>query len=121
MDYTALSASAITNHHVAENWGSLTWLAGQQIGNAQGLTMGHVTIKPGASNPRHCHPNCEEVLYLMSGRLEHTVGEEKVAASAGDVLTVGPGIYHHATNTGSEDAHMIVAYSSGNRLMQLNP
>jgi quercetin dioxygenase-like cupin family protein len=119
MQYTALSASAITSHQVTENWGSLRWLAGQQIGNAQGLTLGHVIIKPGASNPRHCHPNCEEVLYLMSGRLEHSVGEEKIPASAGDVLTVGPGIYHYATNTGSEDAHMIVAYSAGNRQMQL--
>ena len=97
----------------------LKWLASQQIGNAQGLTLGHVIIKPGESNPRHCHPNCEEVLYLMRGRLEHLVGEEKMAASAGDAFTVGPGIYHHATNIGSEDGHMIVAYSEGNREMKL--
>lgn len=119
MDYKALSASAISKHKVTEKWGSLAWLAGRQIGNAQDLTLGHVIIKPGASNPRHCHPNCEEVLYLMSGRLEHSVGKEKISASAGDVFTVGPGIYHHATNIGTEDAHMIVAYSAGNRQMQL--
>lgn len=119
MEYTALSASAINSHQVNEEWGSLRWLAGQQIGNAQGLTLGHVIIKPGESNPRHCHPNCEEVLYLMSGRLDHLVGEEKLTASAGDVLTVGPGVYHHATNPGSDDAHMIVAYSEGNREMQI--
>jgi len=119
MEYTALSASAITPHRITENWGSLTWLASQQIGNSQDLTLGHVIIKPGESNPRHCHPNCEEVLYLLSGRLEHSVAEKKITASAGDVFTVGPGIYHHATNTGSEDAHMIVAYSEGNREMQL--
>ena len=40
MEYTALSAAAIINHKVTETWGSLTWLAGQQIGNAQGLTLG---------------------------------------------------------------------------------
>ena len=114
-----LTASAAAKHRVDESWGSLNWLASQQIGNAEGLTLGHVIIKPGESNPRHCHPNCEEVLYLMSGRLEHMVGEEKISASAGDVLTVGPGVYHHATNTGSQDAHMIVAYSEGNREMQL--
>jgi quercetin dioxygenase-like cupin family protein len=119
MEYKALSASAVANHKLTENWGSLTWLAGQQIGNAQSLALGHVIIKPGASNPPHCHPNCEEVLYLLSGCLEHSVGEEKIPASAGDVFTVGPGIYHHATNTGSQDAHMIVAYSSGDRQMQL--
>jgi len=119
MKYSALSAAAVTSRQVTETWGSLTWLAGRQIGNAHGLTLGHVVIKPGASNPSHCHPNCEEVLYLLSGRLEHAIGDEKIPASAGDVFTVGPGIYHHATNTGSEDAHMIVAYSAGDRQMQL--
>ena len=119
MEYRALTASTVAQHRVNENWGSLLWLAGQQIGNAQGLTLGHVVIKPGESNPRHCHPNCEEVLYLMRGCLEHFVGEKKIAATAGDVLTVGSGVYHHATNTGSEDAHMIVAYSAGNREMQI--
>jgi quercetin dioxygenase-like cupin family protein len=61
----------------------------------------------------------EEILYLMSDRVEHSVEEKKITASAGDVFTVGPGVYHQATNTGSEDAHMIVAYSEGNREMQL--
>ena len=119
MEYTALTASTIARHRVNEKWGSLSWLASQQIGNAQGLTLGHVIIKPGESNPRHCHPNCEEVLYLISGHLEHMVGEKKITASAGDVFTVSPSVYHHATNIGSEDAHMIVAYSEGNREMQL--
>ena len=119
MEYTALSAADITSHQVTEKWGRLTWLASQQIGNARDLTLGHVIIKPGESNPRHCHPNCEEVLYLMTGRLVHSVGEDTITAAAGDVFTVGTGIYHQATNTGSEDAHMIVAYSQGKREMQI--
>jgi mannose-6-phosphate isomerase-like protein (cupin superfamily) len=120
MDFKTLTASAVAKHQVDETWGSLKWLASQEIGNADGLTLGHVIIKPGKSNPRHCHPNCEEVLYLMSGQLEHVVGEKKIPASAGDVFTVSAGVYHHATNTGSEDAHMIVAYSEGNREMQFS-
>ena len=93
MEYAALRASAIKSHQVTEKWGSLTWLAGQKIGNAQGLTLCHVIIKPGEANPHHCQPNCEEVLYLISGCLDHSVREEKIAASAGDVFTVGPGIF----------------------------
>ncbi len=61
----------------------------------------------------------EEVLYFMSGRLKYSVGEKKITASAGDVFTVGPGVYHQATNTGSEDAHMLLPNSEGNREMQL--
>lgn len=100
---------------IAEDWGSLCWLASQTIGNAEGLTIGRVVIKPGRSNPRHSHPNCEEVLYLLAGRLEHTIGDETVVLEAGDTLAVDASVPHNATNVGDEDADMIVAYSSATR------
>jgi len=96
-------------------WGTLTWLANTEIGNASGITVGLVTVRPGQSNPRHTHPNCEEVLYLLSGRLEHTLGDETVTLEAGDVLSITPGCFHNATNRGLEDARMIVAYPCGER------
>lgn len=100
---------------INEDWGSLTWLANKQIGNAEGLTLGRVTIKAGRSNPRHRHPKCEEVLYLLSGRLEHTAGDATFTLSAGDTITISPGIFHNATCIGDEDADMIVVYSEGTR------
>lgn len=100
---------------IVEGWGSLTWLAGSKIGNATGLTLGRVIIKAGQSNPRHCHRNCEEVLYLMSGRLRHTVGPESVVVEPGASLTIPAGEFHNAFSIGSEDADMIVAYSSADR------
>jgi len=109
------SDSEANAHRVEEDWGSLTWLASQKIGNAQSLTLGRVVIRKGKSNPRHSHPNCEEVLYLLRGRLEHTVGEEKVILEPGDTITLDAGIPHNATSIGDEDADMIVAYSSGTR------
>ncbi len=103
---------------VDEDWGSLLWLAGRQLGNAEGLTLGRVTIKPGRSNPRHSHPGCEEVLYLLSGRLEHTLGDQAITMLAGDTITIPPGVFHNAVNTGDEVADMIVAYPSGTRTFQ---
>jgi len=100
---------------ISEDWGSLTWLANKHIGNAQGLTLGRVTIKAGHSNPRHRHPKCEEVLYLLKGRLEHTVGNETFVMSEGDVITIAPGVFHNATCIGNADADMIVVYSEGTR------
>ena len=102
-----------------ESWGVLHWLAAAEIGNAQGLTLGRVTIDSGSANPRHVHDNCEEVLYLLAGRLRHSIGDESVELDAGDVLVVGPGITHHAENIGDTPAHMIVAYSSGHRQFRL--
>ena len=100
---------------IDEDWGSLTWLAGQALGNAKGVTVGRVVIRKGRSNPRHAHDGCEEVLYLLSGELEHTAGAEKVRLSAGDTIVIPAGVFHNATSVGTVDADMIVAYSSGKR------
>jgi quercetin dioxygenase-like cupin family protein len=115
MTYTVRTAAESASTTLQEAWGSLRWLASTAIGNAEGVTVGHVTIQAGEANPRHSHTTCEEVLYLLRGRLRHTMGDESVILEAGDTLTVAAGVTHHAVNVGEEDAEMIVAYSSGVR------
>ncbi len=115
MNYRVLRAGEAAEHCIRADWGSLRWLAGRALGNATGLTLGHVVLRPGMSNPPHRHPNCEEALYLLKGRLRHDVGDEQVVLEAGDTLVVDAALPHHAVNIGEEDAEMIVAYSSADR------
>ena len=103
---------------IHEDWGSLTWLAGAKYGNADGLVLGRVTLKAGMSNPRHRHPRCEEVLYMLKGRIVHSLGDESYTLSAGDTITIPAGIFHDAKCISDEDADMIVAYSEGIRLFE---
>ena len=119
MNYTLRTASEAQAARIEEPWGSLNWLASAAIGNAEWVTVGRVIIQPGQSNPRHSHTTCEEVLYLLRGRLRHSMGEEEVILEAGDTLTVPAYVAHHAVNIGDEDADMIVAYSSGERDFRL--
>jgi quercetin dioxygenase-like cupin family protein len=100
--------------NIAKDWGTLTWLANTEL-TGNDITVGRVIIKPGRSNPRHCHDNCEEVLYLVQGQLTHSFADESVEMTAGDTLVVPSGVMHNAVNTGDTDADMIVAYSSGTR------
>jgi mannose-6-phosphate isomerase-like protein (cupin superfamily) len=104
-----------SKRRIDEDWGSLTWLASRSMGNSPGLTFGRVVIRRGKANPRHSHPNCDEVLYLLAGRLEHSLGSDKVMMEAGDTLVVPAGCAHNALSVGDVDADMIVAYSSGER------
>jgi len=97
------------------DWGSLEWVAGEELGNAEGITVGRVIIRKGQHNPRHSHPNCEEALLLLRGRLDHTYGDERVVLEPGDTIVIAPGVAHNAVSVGEEDAEMIVAYSSGRR------
>lgn len=121
MSRSVRTAAAAAAHRVEEDWGSLTWLAGRKVGNAQGLTLGRVVIKKGMSNPRHSHPNCEEALYLLRGRLRHTLGDEEAVLEPGDTIVLDAGVPHNATSIGEEDADMIVAYSSADRGFRIEP
>ncbi len=116
-----MSDSDQTGQYKETEWGSLLWLASREIGNAEGLTVGRVVIKAGKSNPRHGHANCEEVLYLLSGKLDHSIGPEHVMMGPGDTITVPAGVYHNAVSIGEEDADMIVVYSEGTREFELEP
>jgi len=79
------------------------------------MTFGEVVIRAGHSNPAHSHPNCEEILYLIAGRLEHRAGDEVFQMGPGDTLVVHRGLSHHARAIGSDDARMVVAYSTPDR------
>jgi quercetin dioxygenase-like cupin family protein len=114
-DAAKLVRRAHEHEVIHEDWGTLSWAASKAIGNAEGLTVGRVTIKAGKTNPRHRHRRAEEVLYLLEGEIEHSVGEKSVIMSAGDVITIPPGVFHNARCIGTEDAEMIVVYSEGSR------
>lgn len=97
-------------------WGSITWLVSGEIGNSESMTFGRVVIRRGCGNPQHSHPNCDEVLHLLQGELEHTAGPEAVhRLMAGDTISLPAGVSHRAASTGAEDAVMVVCYSSADR------
>jgi quercetin dioxygenase-like cupin family protein len=97
-------------------WGSLQWLVSRVNGASEHMTLGRVTFKPGKSNPVHQHPNCEEILFVISGQLEHTLPEGgTVRLQAGDCIVLPPGGKHQAKNIGSEEAVVLVAFNSADR------
>ena len=115
MKFAVVRQAEAEARRAEESWGSVRWLANGESTDTGGLTVGRVVIRPGMSNPRHSHPNCDEVLHLLRGTLEHSVGDETVVLHAGDTLVVPAGVAHHAVNVGSQDADMIVAYDTGER------
>ena len=118
MAFRIRSSKEAAAERIERSWGSLTWLAGAEINGSEGLTLGRVVIRKGCSNPRHGHINCDEVLYLLAGKLRHTAADETVTMEPGDTLLIPAGTFHDATSIGDVDAEMIVAYSSGRRDFQ---
>ena len=100
----------------AADWGKLVWNANLELGNSDKLTTGQCIIKPGCENPRHIHPNCDEILYVLKGRILHSYGDEEgVIMDEGMTITIPEGIYHNAKNIGEETAVLMITFSSANR------
>ena|SRR5215212_49388 len=97
------------------DWGQLHWLANGAIGNSNDMTFGQCLIKPGCENPRHLHPNCEEILYVVSGKIAHSLEDDSFEMAAGDTVVIPPNLMHNARNVGTETAIMMIAYSSPDR------
>ena len=107
------------NVEVAETeWGSLQWLVGGGGGGDAGIrmTFGRVTFKPGQANPAHRHPNCDELLFVVAGAIEHSLPEGGTTIlRAGDGIILPRGQKHQARNAGSGEAVVVVAYNSAKR------
>lgn len=97
------------------DWGAIRWLCSSEIDADAEMTFGIVFINPGEANPRHMHPNCEEIIYLLSGKCDHQLGDEWHALEAGMMLRIPRGVDHCARNTGWEAVRMIITYSSPDR------
>lgn len=100
------------------DWGEIIWLDSHDLTGTDSLTVGKVTIYPGERNAEHYHPNCDESLYLLSGELEHTIGEDATTLTAGDLIHIPKAERHQATNTGSDDAVAVIVYDTGTRAVE---
>jgi quercetin dioxygenase-like cupin family protein len=97
------------------SWGSVTWLISGKATKGAEQTFGVVTIDPGCNNPLHLHPNCEEILYVLSGSCEHTVGDATVGLGPGQAICIPRGTPHCARTTSAEPLVLVVSFSSPDR------
>ncbi|MFQ6131924.1 MAG: cupin domain-containing protein [Armatimonadota bacterium] len=101
-------------------WGRIVWLCNSQIAPEAEMTFGVVTIEAGQTNPVHSHPNCEELLYVISGQCRHSLDDEWVDLGPGDLIRCPAHARHNAINTGSEPVKCVIAYSSPDRQMEVH-
>ncbi len=100
---------------VAQEWGELRWLVGERQMPGAEQTLGVVTINPGERNPLHRHPNCEELLYVLSGECAHKLGDELFSLSAGAVIRIPRGVPHWARCTSDDPLVAVIAFSAADR------
>jgi quercetin dioxygenase-like cupin family protein len=98
-----------------QDWGRLVWMVSGALGNSNTMTVGKCFIRPGCENPPHHHPNCDEILHVVRGRIEHRIDDEYIEMKAGDTISIPAGRIHNARNTGTEEAEFMISFSSAHR------
>lgn len=96
-------------------WGTLQWICNDKLMPGAEQTVGLATILPGKQNPVHYHPNCEEVLYVISGQGLHSYDGRTIPLKAGMTIRIPAKVKHNLVNTGTETLRTLVSFSSGDR------
>ena len=50
-------------------WGTIEWLANDEVGNSRELSLARMTLPPAKATDTHIHANCEESIYVVRGEV----------------------------------------------------
>lgn len=92
--------------------------SGTDVGNGLRLrvpsaaTAGAITthegvLAPGDRVPRHVHDSADQLLYVVEGEVEVTVGSDTWTARSEDFVSKPHGVPHGFANVGSEPARVL--------------
>src|SRR5664279_402952 len=77
---------------------------------AANFSIGNVTLEPhGGQVPWH-NQQQEEVYFIIEGTCEMCLGQERQILSAGQAVSIPPGVFHQLTNIGPTPARMLYIY-----------
>jgi quercetin dioxygenase-like cupin family protein len=120
-----MSSRPICRSHEAEAlefpWGRVAWTASERIGNSSTMTFGRASMRPGQAPTRHRHPNCDEILHVLSGTIEHSLGNQLFRLESGDTISIPAGRWHGARVLGDAPAEMVICFSSADRQTEFEP
>ena len=97
------------------DFGSVQWAVREGDPAGAELTVGLAIFDAGKSNVEHLHPNCEEVVYVMDGEVQHTLGEQTTTLHAGDLIVVPRGVPHRLINESEAACRTYIVFSSPDR------
>ena len=77
---------------------------------AHSFCMGYVTLEPGGGQVPWHNQEQEEVYFVLDGRGEMCLGDERTTVTGGQAVWIPPGQFHQLTNVGDEPLHMVYVY-----------
>lgn len=93
-------------------FGSVHWAVREGDPAGAEMTVGLAIFDAGKGNAEHIHPNCEEVVYVMDGEVEHTLGDQSTTLRAGDLIVVPRDVPHRLINRSASPVRAYIVFSS---------
>lgn len=88
-------------------YGVVFELAGPMTG-LKAMGVAWVEVDVGATSPAAWHDHTEEAYFIIEGHGVMGLGEEMFAVTAGDVVSIQPGVIHNIRNSGPAPLRMVV-------------
>jgi quercetin dioxygenase-like cupin family protein len=79
-------------------WTNNEWLCRPDLVEADKLLLVRANMDPMHCHPFHFHPHREEIIYVIYGRAEQWVGQEKRILKAGEMAHIPAGLIHATYN-----------------------
>ncbi|MDP1699466.1 MAG: cupin domain-containing protein [Aestuariivirga sp.] len=90
-----------------EDRAALRWVCHPASTGAKQLTVIDATLAHGQGHSFHSHPNQEEVLFVIAGKVEQWVDREKRILNFGDAAFIPAGMVHASFNAGEGDVRLL--------------
>lgn len=79
----------------------------------------HATFPVETFVPPHTHPNQDEYIYVLDGRIDLLLGGEKTQASSGDLVRMPRGVEHAFFNNSGEPVTALFWAAPAGKLVEL--
>jgi uncharacterized RmlC-like cupin family protein len=90
-------------------------------GTGDAFVVAETTLVPGGFEPPlHLHREMTEALYLLSGRQDVRVGDDRKTFGAGTFMNIPAGVAHTVSVAGEEPVRMLIVLSNPTRAMQMS-
>jgi mannose-6-phosphate isomerase-like protein (cupin superfamily) len=97
------------------DWGAIVWHQSGRLDPGATMTLGTCRIEPGKANQKHFHPNCDEVMYVISGTCRKTIGDRAFDLGPGDCVRIPRGQLHQARCTSRVPLECLIVYDTPSR------
>ena len=92
------------------DWVTRRWVSHPASTGAEQLTIIDATLAPGQAHGFHKHPDQEEVIFVIAGRVEQWLDQEKRILGFGDAAFIPKGVVHASFNAGDGDARLVAIF-----------